>query len=431
MTLAGEGDAARWDAAALETVRDLELGRPVFAPHCSAVTYGPVRWQGVDRATGTLEAHLNAAVNRAFADDELPIRFFVLPLTDRGHAFGAVYDHWIADSRAMRELMRRVYLRYSRKGVAGLPRLTVNAPSMRESYGRKLGAWPSLTALSVATQALVRHSRCHRMNLTDPVDVSSRVLVRELRPGLIERVHAFAKARAVSVNDVFLGVLGQVMGEHTAADRYQARVRLLPSRRNQVGLGTIMDIRAAANQDLDHVFGLYLSNYVTFLKRPEATPLAQQVERIGHRTREMKQKGQVVRAFSSLKIARTNWILAHNQRAQALNIHKLAPTVAGISNVNMTGSWADGGQDGEVVDYLRTGPTGPLVPLVLTLTTIGSRLHLSMTYRTTAFDDAEARRIIEAFGDRLAQVGEPQAAIGLRRAVHAQKPQEGSGGRRR
>ena len=28
------------------------------------------------------------------------------------HLFGAVYDHWIADSRAMREFMQRVFVRY-------------------------------------------------------------------------------------------------------------------------------------------------------------------------------------------------------------------------------------------------------------------------------------------------------------------------------
>src|SRR5262245_10730399 len=50
MTVAGTGDVARWDAAALETVQELGLGRPIFERNGAAVRYGRVAWEGVEQA---------------------------------------------------------------------------------------------------------------------------------------------------------------------------------------------------------------------------------------------------------------------------------------------------------------------------------------------------------------------------------------------
>jgi hypothetical protein len=86
-------------------------------------------------------------------------------------------------------------------------------------------------------------------------------------------------------------------------------------------------------------------------------------------------------------------------------LHKTVPVVAGISNVNMTGSWVDlaDGREGvpQVLDYLRISPTGPLIPLVFTLTTISNRLSLCITYRTQSFTEEEATRAADNFVKRL------------------------------
>ncbi|MEI8197976.1 MAG: hypothetical protein WCI73_18945, partial [Phycisphaerae bacterium] len=109
-------------------------------------------------------------------------------------------------------------------------------------------------------------------------------------------------------------------------------------------------------------------------------------------------------------------------KGRALFFQKNVPLAAGISNVNMTSSWVDppattiGTQDGNtptpanfltgptVLDYIRISPTGPLLPLVFTLTTIGPRLSLCVTYRTTAFTDEQARAISREFVTRLEQL---------------------------
>src|SRR5205823_12743614 len=80
--------------------------------------------------------------------------------------------------------------------------------------------------------------------------------------------------------------------------------------------------------------------------------------------------------------------------------------LAGVSNVNLTGSWAD--QEGitlsgraMVLDYFRISPAGPLAPLVFTLTTIRDRLSLCTTYRTTAFSQNQAEQIATELMERL------------------------------
>jgi hypothetical protein len=55
-----------------------------------------------------------------------------------------------------------------------------------------------------------------------------------------------------------------------------------------------------------------------------------------------------------------------------------------------------------VRDYIRISPTGPLIPLVFTLTTIRERLSLCVTFRTTAFSEGEVARIADDFVRRLA-----------------------------
>jgi hypothetical protein len=93
--------------------------------------------------------------------------------------------------------------------------------------------------------------------------------------------------------------------------------------------------------------------------------------------------------------------------------------VAGISNVNMTGSWVDppassdertderanGRPIPQILDYPRISPTGPLIPLVFTLTTIRGRLSLCVTYRTQAFHGNKLLDLVQDVVRRLEGLG--------------------------
>ena len=421
MLITGRPDVDRWRAAAEAAITELGLGRPVFAADGGtaddkSVRFLPASFIPIEEVACGLEDHINEELNRPFADDELPIRFFVRTTDNGAHHFGAIYNHWIADSRAMRELMQRIFVRYQSPDgpPAPLPRLTLQQPgNYAKLFGRYVLHLPRTAALWEMFRNLRQHRHSYRINLREPLDFHSQTIYRQLPPGLIERVHRWAKQRQASVNDVFLAALGQAMGKYTAPERLARKKKRFHFNRHRVGLGTIVDIRDWASQNLDDVFGLYLSSYTVALAQPEKTPVADLVGAVNTSTRRIKKANLAIRGYCALTWARFWWDRLPKAKNKALIFQKNVPQVAGISNVNMTGSWVDqppatstSADDIPMIqDYLRISPTGPLLPLVFTLTTIHDRLSLFVTYRTTAFTPQQAEGIVDDFMRILGEVG--------------------------
>jgi len=85
---------------------------------------------------------------------------------------------------------------------------------------------------------------------------------------------------------------------------------------------------------------------------------------------------------------------------------KHMPLAGGISNVNLNSTWAARYHPEGILEYVRVSPTGPMVPLVFTTTTIGEDLCFGITYRTALFSDEVAEKIATTFLARLAQLAE-------------------------
>jgi hypothetical protein len=81
------------------------------------------------------------------------------------------------------------------------------------------------------------------------------------------------------------------------------------------------------------------------------------------------------------------------------------PQACGISNVNLTGSWVEEARP-RLLDYRRIGPTGPIVPMLFMITTIGSRLSIDVTYRTTALTQDHAEFLTDRFVLRLSSLAD-------------------------
>ena len=416
MQVSGAADLDRWRHAVEQTITEMGLGIPEIHKAGRAIAFKPVQDVPVDCHTGDFHEFVNIELNRPFTDHELPIRFTVLPRNDGSHSLLAIYDHWIADSRAMRELMHRIWERYrSADGSTNLLPLTLKAPHFNELYRKHIGYLYRSMSLRESLKNVIRHRKAHRMNLVDPRDFTSHMIYTPLPPGVITRLHAFAKAHGASVNDAFIAVLAQTMGEYTAAERYRPRRKKMHFTRDRVSLGTIVDIRDAAKQSLDQVFGLYLSSYTVLVDKPEKRDLAELMKAVAARTRKIKRNNGAVKLYTAFMTARLTWDLfpkIGKGHLQGQLFQKNVPMSAGISNVNMTKSWVDeipaGHRNGDkapvVLDYLRISPTGPLIPLVFTLTTIRDRLSLCCTYRTTAFTPERAQHVVNEFTRRLGEV---------------------------
>lgn len=422
MQISGTPDKVRWKQAVEGVIRELGLGKPRFTGGEYAVQFLPVPDVPIEQAENGhsgLQAFFNEELNRAFAAGDLPIRFCILPgptgagAEEGSHYLAAVYDHWIADSRAMRELMHRIFDRYRSPEGTGLPAMTLEAAPFKKLFHSQISFLPRIQAMRESLKNIWRHRHGFRLNLRNPLDFATGFVMRELPEGLIDRLRAFAKQRQASVNDLFIAAIAQAMGTYTAPDRLKKNKKLLHFARRKLGIGTIVDIRDAASESLDQVFNLYLSSYTVLLDNPENRTADDLTRAVAAETGRIKKSLAAVRGFFALSMARFWYDVYDSQRFQASLLHKTVPVVAGISNVNMTGSWADCKAEGvsaaadepRVLDYLRISPAGPLIPVVFTLTTMRGRLSLCVTYRKTSFKDERLLGLVDDLTKRLEAAG--------------------------
>jgi len=80
---------------------------------------------------------------------------------------------------------------------------------------------------------------------------------------------------------------------------------------------------------------------------------------------------------------------------------KRVPLAGGISNVNLNRTWAASFHPDPLLDYIRVSPTGPMMPLVFTPTTLGDHLHVGFTYRTNLISNDRAQQMAADFTHRL------------------------------
>lgn len=77
---------------------------------------------------------------------------------------------------------------------------------------------------------------------------------------------------------------------------------------------------------------------------------------------------------------------------------------AGISNVRIKDTWLDRYGAGQILDYFRAAPAGPMLPLVFAPTTFGDQMTLSVTYRAACFSRSQIEAILALI---LAQLEQP------------------------
>jgi hypothetical protein len=80
------------------------------------------------------------------------------------------------------------------------------------------------------------------------------------------------------------------------------------------------------------------------------------------------------------------------------------PIAAGISNVNMNRNWAGPYHPTDILDYYRVAPTGPMLPLLFTPTTLGNKLNFLITRQSSLIDDARNAQIARSISSRLAEL---------------------------
>jgi len=374
MRVSGAPDLERWRAAFTTVLKTLGLTEPIL----------------IELSTLALDQKIIQELNCPFVPGTLPLRAFIMADQRDSYLIGVIYDHWFADSPSLRALMQRVFVHYSGDG-GNLPPLRVAGDDEDALEHSRFG----FRALISCLRDYLRHRRACRIHLRDPLDFDAGFFSIHFPDGAIDRIRAYAKKYEATVNDVFLATASQALGKLTAEQRKSE-----PSpraKRDRVALATAVDLKPRSARNPDD-FGFFVGYFTVVHDRPEMQPLPQLVAATARETSASKSAARALEFTWGLRIARWIWNWSSRPRFKAQFFQKGLPFLAGISNVNLTGSWADQEKmpatgQAMVLDYFRVSPVGPLVPLVFTFTTIRNHLSLCVTYRTTAFSQNQAEQI--------------------------------------
>jgi NRPS condensation-like uncharacterized protein len=241
----------------------------------------------------------------------------------------------------------------------------------------------------------MRYRRARKVRTAGPGDYPVRVTLYEAPSGLIEGVRRHARLSGAKVQDVLLAAVAEVCDRYVPAQRRKKRPDL--------AVGSILDLRRHANVDLNDTFGMFLGFSNIVCRRQHLDDWPQLLRAVAAQNRGHQRNGP---AQASLM-----WMLGAMAIDRFLRDDQLyhfyrkeLPMIGGLSNVNLNDAWAARYHPEPLREYLRVSPTGPLVPLVFSTTTLGSKLSLALTCRDALLGPANVDDMASAFLRRLCEV---------------------------
>jgi NRPS condensation-like uncharacterized protein len=340
----------------------------------------------VDEKLG-LEAFITREMNRPF--DAMPFRPFVLQ-DDGSHFMGVMYQHWVADSVSMRMLLREWFSRLHDPAKTTGRALHVPRGGFWRYFGPGKANWSlidGVMSLIGTKNEFCRARRIENESGGQHVECS----LHRLPDGTVDALRIAARQRKVTLNDMFLAALARACDEHGAGERRRDR---------DLAIGTIVDLRATSQENLDNTFGLFLGFTTMVVPAGYLRDRDRLLSNVA--MQNLHQKESRAAQASQLRMA------AGFTQAKLLSPKKLAafyreymPVMGGVSNVNMNRAWPAEYHPSVLLDYIRVAPTGPMVPVVFAATTIGKKLCFVLTRRASAVDEASGRELARTFIEEL------------------------------
>ena len=124
---------------------------------------------------------------------------------------------------------------------------------------------------------------------------------------------------------------------------------------------------------------------------PAGIGLADLARDIGRQTLLIKQRRLYLGSALELTFGRLMMAWFSERRRKKL-YQKHYPLWGGLTNMNLNALWPQP-EGSRPVDYFRAVSTGPVTPLVASITTIGPVANIGLTYRPTVFGEADIERI--------------------------------------
>jgi NRPS condensation-like uncharacterized protein len=354
----------------------------------------------------TLSRHLTDMINLRFSRPQCrPFHFSVVPTGPNSHYVNLTYDHWIADSTAARMVFRNVLARYCHLDASDdeLP-IELYDGTYRDAFAEQLRLPHLLGATWRCFWNAVRNRSAWRVAYSSVNQMRLGYAFRRLPQGTVDRLVAYARSLGATVHDVILACFARALAANLPKN---ARCR------GPVALGSIVDTRHAADESLEGFLGTFLSYYVVRKRPEELHDLGDLVRGIASVTAPIKERRRYLDSLVNMQFVGRIWPHLREETKRHF-MRKALPLTGGISNVALRGTWLDQECSGIVDEYLRVAPTGPMLPIVISPTTLGDQMTIGMSYRITGFTTDRVGRILDALVDDLSHSATTKSARGVR-----------------
>jgi hypothetical protein len=167
-------------------------------------------------------------------------------------------------------------------------------------------------------------------------------------------------------------------------------------------VGSIVNIRKDLGINGLKTFGLFLGSFVVSHHVPEGISLENLAMDIhGQTSMIKKQKRYLGTPFELFSAQLLISLFPPDGRKKFYP--KYYPLWGGITNMNLNTLWEQKG-DENPIDYFRAASTGPVTPLVISITTVSDVLNIGVTYKTAVFSQQDVKLMIEEFVNSIHQM---------------------------
>ena len=343
-----------------------------------------------------LDNWISDELNRPFDPaGGVPFRPFVIQ--EHGHFWlGLCYQHWVADSASIRMLIHEWFVRQYDPGRASRRPVRFHAGGYLSLFGPHRGGCPPTEVLLSTMRWHSQFKKARRIEDREKFQDMSLRFARLTAPvGLIDPLRRAARRLGVTVNDLFLAAIAQTCDQRVPA--------LRRFRRQELAIGSIVDLRPRAGQPLSDVFDLLLGFTSICCKSNQLDHWPRLIESVAKQTRQQKRGG--LSLASCIRMGDGLVVGKYLSREKVIEFYrKRVPLAGASSNVNLNRCWASKYASGPVLDYIRVAPTGPMTPLVFATTTLGNHLSIGLTYRSAIIPPSQAAILGHEFISRLQQL---------------------------
>ena len=337
-----------------------------------------------DDPADALRAEMERQINVRFdsSGEFTPFRFFAVP---EGGSFwlGVAYFHVIADAEPIVRLACELAADCAAMG-APVKRERWDCHAVPSAPWRPLLWLRKLLALPAQFRAM---RRAIRPGGEIDGGFENGVELFTLGGGELDLMIAAGKKLGVTVNDLFLALLMRSLAPLCEAVRRPGR--------DGISLGCIVNARRDLDIAGDDGFGLVLGGFSITCGIAETAGISPLARSIAAQTRRYKRGGFYLANMLEMGLVlRLMSLFSTNRRRRFYP--KNYPLWGGLTNMNLK-KLPLAPAAAQPLDYLRTVSTGPVTPLVLSVTTFGKGVNLAMSYRTSVFSRSEISAVRDRF----------------------------------